>query len=157
VASVTSPRRLRQAGAVDEDAARAAVAEARVARLATRSAAGDVHLVPITFALVGSDRPRLVSAVDHKPKTTTRLQRLADIRADPEVSLLVDHYGEDWSSLWWVRIRGRAAVVDAGPTHVEAVDALCAKYDQYRDRRPTGPAIVVDVSRWQWWCAADFE
>ena len=73
--------------------------------------------------------------------------------------MLVDHYDDaDWSALWWVRIRGLARVVladvtDAGERrlHEGAVDALVAKYDQYRDRPPTGPAIVVEPVRWQWW------
>jgi PPOX class probable F420-dependent enzyme len=140
---------------MDEQAARAAVAGASVARLATVSAGGAVDLVPITFALVTTaGRDRLVTVVDHKPKTTTRLQRLADVRTNPEVSLLVDHYDDDWSRLWWVRLRGRATVVESGSEHAEAVDALCARYAPYRDRRPGGPAILIDLTRWQWWSAS---
>jgi PPOX class probable F420-dependent enzyme len=152
VASVTPDR---QAVVMDEQAARAAVAAARVARLATVSAVGAVDLVPITFALVTSaGRDRLVTAVDHKPKSTTRLQRLADVRAHPEVSVLVDQYDDDWSRLWWVRLRGVATLVESGAEHTEAIDALRARYAPYRDRRPTGPAILVDLTRWQWWSAS---
>jgi PPOX class probable F420-dependent enzyme len=143
---------------VDEDAARRAVQGARVARLATSSAAGVVHLVPITFALERAPGDRLVTAVDHKPKTTMQLRRLDDIRANPDVGVLVDHYDdEDWSRLWWVRLRGRARVVEGGAEHEAAVDALVAKYRQYQRQRPVGPAIVMEIFRWQWWRAADVE
>ena len=53
----------------------------------------------------------VVGAVDHKPKSTTRLARLADIARTGRATLLVDHYEDDWSRLWWVRISGPAAVV----------------------------------------------
>jgi PPOX class probable F420-dependent enzyme len=137
--------------AVDEARARALVETARVARLGTVGANGRLALVPVTFALTGG---RLVTAVDHKPKTTTRLRRLDDVRANPEVSVLVDEYDDaDWTALWWVRVRGLAEVVEGGPRHTDAVDALVAKYPQYRAHRPTGPAIVIVPVRWQWWSA----
>lgn len=139
---------------MDEVAARARVEGARVARLATLTLTGRVDLVPITFAL---HEGRIVTAVDHKPKTTTNLKRLENVRANPEVGLLFDHYDdEDWSALWWVRVRGLAQVVerDLEPVvHARAVDALVDKYAQYRDRRPEGPAIVIEPVRWQWWSA----
>jgi PPOX class probable F420-dependent enzyme len=95
-----------------------------------------------------------VSAVDHKPKTTTALARLADIERTGRASVLVDHYDDaDWSALWWVRVTG-AAVVHA-PDSDEAraaVDLLVAKYEQYRANRPQGPvvALALDaVNSWQ--------
>lgn len=132
-----------------EDEALALVAGARVARLGTVNDVGGVDLVPITFALDGG---RLVSAVDHKPKTTSELRRLANIERRPDVTVLVDHYDdEDWSKLWWVRLRGTASVVRDGPLHAEAVAALAARYEQYAAQPPRGPAIVVDVVEWRAW------
>ena len=84
---------------------RARVAGARVARLATTEAGAAPHLVPICYALEGDV---LYSAVDEKPKRSQRLKRLANIRADARVTVLVDHYEEDWTRLWWVRAAGRA-------------------------------------------------
>jgi PPOX class probable F420-dependent enzyme len=133
---------------VTEDEAFALVAGARVARLGTVNDAGGVDLVPVTFALDGR---RLVSAVDHKPKTTSELRRLTNIERRPEVTVLVDHYEDDWSKLWWVRLRGRAVVVRDGPQHAAAVAALAVKYAQYADHPPAGPAIVVDVVEWRAW------
>jgi PPOX class probable F420-dependent enzyme len=142
---------------MDRQQARLVVAAARVARLATRTPTGRMDLVPITYAL---DEDRLVTAVDHKPKTTTQLKRLDNIRANPEVSVLVDHYDDgDWSRLWWVRLRGLATIVDpdraepADDRHERAVRALVAKYPQYRRQPPVGDAIVIDLVRWQWWSA----
>lgn len=128
----------------DEAWARARFDSARVARLATVSADGSPHVVPIVFAVSGS---RLVTAVDHKPKSTRRLQRLADIAANPRVSVLVDEYADDWSALWWARADGAARVLDTAAE----VAALVARYPQYRDRPPEGPVIVVEVDRWSGW------
>ncbi|MEO3869043.1 TIGR03668 family PPOX class F420-dependent oxidoreductase [Nonomuraea sp. B12E4] len=127
---------------------RARVGEARVARLATVGADGAPHLVPVTFAVRGEV---VVTAVDHKPKTSTDLRRLRNIRHNPKVSVLVDHYDEDWTRLWWVRGDGTAAVHDGGPAWEDAVAALTGKYHQYRQRTPSGPAIVIAISRWSGW------
>jgi PPOX class probable F420-dependent enzyme len=125
------------------------VGSARVARLATRTADGRADLVPITYAV---DDGRIVSAVDHKPKSTARLKRLDNIRGNPEVSLLVDAYDDrDWSQLWWVRLRGLAHVVDDGVLYERSIKALVAKYSQYQAVTPTGPVIVIEPIRWQWW------
>jgi PPOX class probable F420-dependent enzyme len=132
--------------------AREQFASARVARLATVSATGAPHLVPVTFALLGEDT--IVFAVDHKPKRTRALQRLANIAAEPRVALLVDAYGEDWSALWWARADGVAAVVESGVAgFAGAVEALASRYAQYRSRPPQGPAVVVAVTRWSGWRA----
>ena len=122
---------------------------ARVARLATTDGSGRPHIVPIVFALLIG---RVVSSVDHKPKRTTRLKRLENVRANPAVSVLADHYDDDdWASLWWVRVDGTARIVHDGNEFDEAVGALAAKYSQYRDRPPTGPAIVTDIERITGW------
>ena len=84
----------------------------RVARLATVGADGRPHVVPICFALDGDT---LYSAVDEKPKSTRRLQRLANIGANPQVEVVIDHWDEDWTRLWWVRLSGRAVVAEHDP------------------------------------------
>jgi PPOX class probable F420-dependent enzyme len=117
--------------------------------LGTHGPAGRLDLVPVTFAVVDET---VVSAVDHKPKSTRRLQRLADIGRDPQVTLLADRYTDDWEDLWWVRAQGRAAVRDGVPPPV--LDALVARYLPYRERLPVGPFIVVTVERWTGWEAA---
>jgi PPOX class probable F420-dependent enzyme len=119
----------------------------RVARLATHNPKGEIDLVPITFALV--DDATIVTAVDHKPKRTTKLQRLENIRSDPRVTILVDHYDHDWSRLWWVRVRGEAAVVDQPDPRLLA--PLIEKYEQYQQVAPAGAVIVIavkDVTTW---------
>jgi PPOX class probable F420-dependent enzyme len=124
--------------------------EARVARLATADAGGRPHLVPLCFALAGD---RIVSVVDAKPKRTLELQRLANIRAQPRVSLLVDHYDDDWTRLWWVRADGTARVVGRGAEREDAVALLTAKYPQYEEKPPAGPVLEVTVDRWRSWSA----
>ena len=126
----------------------------RVARLATVDAAGQPHIVPITFALLGTHT--IVTAVDHKPKRTTALRRLDNIAANPAVAVLVDHYANDWSELWWARADGTARMVPPGAEpglHREALDALADRYPQYRETRPAGAVIVIEVGRWSGWAA----
>jgi len=122
-----------------------------VARLATVNPGLGVDVVPITFALIGPDR--LVSAVDHKPKSTTRLRRLANIAQHPEVTVLVDHYEDDWDRLWWVRLRGTATILTGGEAFEAALAALGARYRPYRERRPEGPVISIAVTGWSGWTA----
>ncbi|MFJ3641493.1 TIGR03668 family PPOX class F420-dependent oxidoreductase [Streptomyces sp. NPDC090108] len=189
--------------------ARRRFTRARVARLATVDAAGRPHQVPVVFArLTEGGTDRIVTAVDHKPKTTADLRRLANIAAHPAVCLLADAYDEDWAQLWWGRVDGEADVLAPRPeasgatgtsapatgatppprgpgaaagagtaapggtderegepedgredardpaerrVYDAAVEALCAKYPQYRERPPTGPVIAVTVRRWTGW------
>jgi PPOX class probable F420-dependent enzyme len=126
------------------------VAEARVARLATVDENGRPHLVPICFACDGDT---LYSAVDRKPKRTTKLKRLENIRANPRVSVLVDGYDEDWSRLWWVRLDGLARIVEEELERARALGLLEAKYEQYRAEPPEGPVLAVEIERRRGWAA----
>ena len=127
------------------------VSTAEVARLATVRPDGRPHLVPITFALEGDE---LVTVVDQKPKSTSRLQRLRNVEANPAVSILFDGYDEDWSRLWWARADGRARIVVSGPEHGAAVGALTRRYRQYRHDPPRGPALLVAIGRWTTWSSS---
>jgi PPOX class probable F420-dependent enzyme len=126
------------------------LATSRVARLATTDPDGRPHLVPIVFALEGST---LYTAVDRKPKRSQVLRRIENARARPDVTILVDHYEDDWRRLWWVRLRGRARVLDDGDEREHALALLAAKYAQYRDEPPAGPVLAVDVTETRSWSA----
>jgi PPOX class probable F420-dependent enzyme len=129
--------------------ARRSFAAARVARLATVDARGHPHLVPIVFALA---RETIYSVVDAKPKRTTNLRRLQNVRSNPWVSVLVDHYDDaDWSALWWVRADGAARVLD--PAEPEARGAAQLLADRYPQQRPVGPVLAIDVEHWSAWSA----
>ena len=121
-------------------------------RLATAGADGRPHVVPCTFAVDGSGR--IVIGIDNKPKTSANLRRLRNIRGDPRVSLLVDHYADDWTELWWVRADGTAAIEEAGAEHAEHWELLRAKYPQYEGQVLDGPVIVVAVESWTGWTFA---
>ena len=125
-----------------------AVAGARVGRLATTEPDGRAHLVPFCFALGAGV---LYSAVDQKPKRSRDLRRLRNIRERPAVAVLVDHYEEDWTRLWWVRLRGRARVLEAGEESAAALALLVDKYQQYRRDPPAGPVIAIDPEEWRGW------
>jgi PPOX class probable F420-dependent enzyme len=129
-------------------AAQSRFAEALVARLATAAPDGVPHLVPIVFALVDDT---VFTAVDGKPKSTQRLRRLANIERNPQVSLLVDHYDDDWTRLWWVRADGVARLHDDDEAARLGYAALRAKYPQYQSVSLDGPVIAVAVQRWSSW------
>jgi PPOX class probable F420-dependent enzyme len=124
---------------------------ARIARLATTDPDGRPHLVPIVFAIEGET---LYSAVDRKPKRSSRLRRIENARTRPDVTILVDHYEEDWTRLWWVRLRGRARVLDEGDERERALALLTQKYAQYRSDPPDGPVLAVDVTDVRDWSAS---
>ena len=127
-------------------------AGARVARLATTTAAGP-RVVPVTFAWHGG---AAVWAVDTaKPKRTTRLRRLRDLADDPRVALLADHYADDWAELWWVEMRGEAATLE-GTAAEATLDALAERYPAYQQDRPPGPVVAVRPLRWSWWSTTGF-
>ena len=127
--------------------ARERFAAARVARLATADAAGRPHLVPIAFVVDGD---HVYSTVDAKPKRTTSLRRLANVRENPAVAMLVDHYDDaDWTALWWVRADGRGRVLD--PDEEEARHAVELLAQRYPQQRATGAVLAIDIERWSGW------
>jgi len=134
---------------VDRALAEQRLAAARVGRLATVTADGRPHVVPVCFVLAGG---RIYTAVDAKPKSTRALRRLENVRATGRASLLVDHYEEDWARLWWVRVDGSAEVLDSAAA---ALDALAGKYEQYRAARPAGPVIAITPDRWRSWIPSE--
>jgi PPOX class probable F420-dependent enzyme len=127
------------------------VASASVARLATVGSDGQPHIVPITFAV---DAQTLYFAVDAKPKRTTNLKRLRNIAANPAVSILVDHYEDDWDMLWWVRLDGRARLVRDEAESRRAIQLLAARYSQYRAKAPGGPVVAVAIEGMTGWSAS---
>jgi PPOX class probable F420-dependent enzyme len=127
------------------------VTTARVARLATIDPDGRPHLVPIVFAIEGET---LYSAVDRKPKRSTTLRRIENARARPDVTILVDHYEEDWSRLWWIRLRGRGRILDEGEERERALELLTEKYPQYRREPPEGAVLAVDVADVREWSSS---
>ncbi|UMB69349.1 TIGR03668 family PPOX class F420-dependent oxidoreductase [Mycobacterium paraterrae] len=123
-------------------------ARSPVARLATAGPDGRPHLVPVVFAVHAQV---VYTAVDAKPKTTQRLRRLTNIERNPRVSLLVDHYDEDWTQLWWVRVDGHATIHHDDETSHLARDLLRAKYAQYQSVSLSGTVIAIVIDRWSSW------
>ena len=129
------------------------VRSARIAHLATADRSGQPHVVPICFAFDGNC---FYSPIDEKPKRSApaKLKRLRNITANPQVSLVVDHYEEDWSKLCYLLVTGRARVLHLGLTHDRAVTLLRKKYSQYRRMQiDTRPIIVITPKRITFWAA----
>jgi PPOX class probable F420-dependent enzyme len=136
---------------MDQTEMRRLVAASFVAHLATSGEDGRPHIVPICYAL---ENHALYFAVDFKPKRTTNLKRLRNIAAQPAVSILVDHYEDDWDKLWWVRLDGSARLVREGHEAEKAVNLLALRYPQYRTERPAGPVVAVSIERMTGWSAS---
>ncbi len=124
---------------------------ARVGRLATADAAGVPHVVPFVFVLDGET---LYWAVDRKPKRSQTLKRLDNIRANPNVEVVVDNYSDDWQDLWWVRVSGTARVLEDGEEKRKALTLLQDKYAQYSDSPPDGPLVGIEAVRVSSWEAS---
>jgi PPOX class probable F420-dependent enzyme len=136
---------------MNEGEMRSRVAEARVARIGTVDEEGLAHLVPIVFVIEGDT---LYSGSDAGPR---RVKRLRNIERDPRVSVLVDVYDEDWSKVWWVRLRGRGRVAE-GEERTRAQRLLLEKYPQFESapaREVAGPIMALDVERWSGWTYAE--
>jgi PPOX class probable F420-dependent enzyme len=96
----------------------------------------------------------LYTAVDQKPKRSRTLRRIENARRRPDVTVLVDDYDEDWERLWWIRLRGRARVLDDGSEREHALALLAEKYPQYGADPPGGPVLAVDVTEVRTWSSA---
>lgn len=128
--------------------ARRRLAGAKIARLATVGDDGRPHIVPFVFA---TDGDALYFAVDAKPKSSTNLKRLQNIAANSAVSILADHYEDDWTKLWWVRADGTARVVTDAAEAERAIDLLARRYGQYRKARPSGPVVAINIDHLAGW------
>jgi PPOX class probable F420-dependent enzyme len=105
----------------------------------------------VTFAVEGDT---IYTAVDQKPKSGANLKRLRNIAENPWVTMLADHYSDDWDTLWWVRADGQAEVLADQPRMAAPLNLLAEWYWQYRQAPPTGPVIAISVERWSGWSAA---
>jgi len=137
---------------MDESEALARLDTARVARMATVGSGGVPHVIPCVYAL---GNRTIYWAADRKPKRSNRLKRLQNIAANPNVEVVVDHYEEGWDVLWWVRARGTARVVEAGPERQHALELLSGKYDQYVRDPPDGPVLAIDLTHVRGWAARE--
>ncbi len=138
------------------EAQRRYVETARVGRLATADGDGRPHAVPICYTLVDE---QIYTPLDEKPQSVeaTELRRVQNIRENPRVTLVVDHYTEQWDNLGWVQLRGTADILSANePTHDEPVSALRAKYDQYASHElEHRPLIRIELGSARSWGRLD--
>mgnify|MGYP001402033711 FL=1 len=117
---------------------------ADVARFATTDGI-QPHLVPVVLVSEGN---HIYLPIDGKLKKPGRLKRMSNIELHPEVALLVDHYEEDWSQLWWVRIDAIASIV---PLPTAARNKFTEKYLGYGHTEIGIESIkleVVNVQKW---------
>jgi PPOX class probable F420-dependent enzyme len=137
---------------MDRDDALLRLGRARAGRLATVDGHGRPHVVPFVFALDGMT---IYWAVDAKPKRSTELKRLSNLRSNPAADVVVDHYAEDWTALWWVRASGNGRVVEDQAESQRARALLVEKFPQYGETPPPGPVVAIDLDRVTWWSASE--
>ena len=104
----------------------------------------------MTFCVSGD---MIYSAVDAKPKSSRNLKRVRNIRAEPRVAVLADHYETDWTRLWWVRADGWAEIIDNPEAMAGPIRQLKDRYESYLHHPPEGPVIAIRVDRWIGWSA----
>ena len=122
-----------------------------MARLAYLDDRDHPRLLPVTYALAGGC---IWSAIDHKPKRAAEPARLRYLRRRPEAAVCVDHFEEDWTRLAWVQLIGTVDVIGADDGRF-GLDALVARYEQYREREPGGPLLRLTPERALCWRASD--
>ena len=124
---------------------------ARTGHLATADAKGRPQVVPVCFVFDGQ---AIYSVLDAKPKTTPlrQLRRVKNILANPQVSLVVDHYEEDWDKLQYILVSGDAELLESGEEWALAIAMLREKYPQYQamdlDQSPVIKITPVRYSPW---------
>jgi PPOX class probable F420-dependent enzyme len=128
--------------------------EARVGRLATADASGRPLVVPVCFVFDGA---AVYSAVDDKPKRTRALRRLRNVAENPQASVVVDVWDEDWTRLAWVAVDGHADVLTDGEAFTRALRLLRDKYGQYRamNLERDGAMLRVRADRVRAWRATE--
>lgn len=123
------------------------LSQARTGHLATADPEGTPHVIPVCFAFDGQ---AIYSVLDQKPKRAalTRLKRVRNISCNPKVSLVIDHYAEDWERLWYVLVHGDAGVLGVGQEQAAAIKLLREKYRQYQSMDiDQNPVIKITPSR----------
>jgi PPOX class probable F420-dependent enzyme len=133
---------------LDEAEARRRFGDGRVARLATVDRHRRPRVVPCCFVLAGDV---VYSAVDEKPKRSPDLARLRDMAENPDVTIVVDHYEEDWDEVWWARVRGRARMTEDAE-EARGAALLRAKYPQY-EAHQLARVVAIDVTEVSGWAA----
>src|SRR5713101_8633832 len=111
----------------------------RVCHVATASASGVPHLVPVCHVLLDG---KLYFASDADAR------KVRNLKANPRVAVTVDLYSDDWSNLKGVLVQGTTRFVDKGPRFRKLRRLLYEKYPQYPDEAALHEAedVIVEVT-----------
>jgi len=128
--------------------------ESRLGHLATSNRSRVPHVVSICFVF---HEGWIYSSIDEKPKRREpeELRRIINIRANPNVCVVIDHYEENWRKLKFIIIHGKAEMIQSGKEHQQAITQLRKKYQQYRSMSlQTRPIIKISPTRIKTWRSA---
>jgi PPOX class probable F420-dependent enzyme len=115
------------------------IAHERVCRVATAGAEGRPHLVPFCHVMAG-DKIYFGSGDDGR--------KVKNLRENPQITITVDLYSDDWAQLRGVMVQGTARLIERGPRFKQARARLYAKYPQYAKEAAISPSdsVVVEVT-----------
>ena len=123
--------------------------------LCTTGVRRTIDAVPVCFTVVSK---AIVTPIDRvKTKSTTDLGRLKNLERDATATLLCEQWNrQDWSQLWWVRVRlAWKSGHDVSDLLLDECErALRDKYAQYRDA-DFAELVLFDVTSLLGWAAGD--
>ena len=110
------------------------ISRKRIAHFATSDSNGLPTVIPVCHVF---NNGIIYSPLDKKSKKVEpkKLKRVRNILNNPNVSLVLDEYHDDWEKLSYLIIQGHASLIDHGQEYSRALMLLCEKYEQYREMK----------------------
>jgi len=125
---------------------------AKVARLATVDQKSHPYVVPVVFVFHENS---FFIPLDEKVKTVNprKLKRVKNIEKNPNVTLLIDKYQNDWKKLFFLMIHGKATVIDGKNTKLMDIihKLLVSKYPQYKKIGIGNYCIMINPTKVTFW------
>jgi len=128
------------------------IKRAKVARLATVDQKSHPYVVPVVFVFHENS---FFIPLDEKVKTVNarKLKRVKNIEKNPNVTLLIDEYQNDWKKLFFLMIHGKATVIDGKNTKLmdKIHKLLISKYPQYKKICVGNSCIKINPTKVTFW------
>jgi len=125
---------------------------AKVARLATVDQKSHPYVVPIVFVIHENS---FFIPLDEKVKTVNarKLKRVKNIEKNPNVTILIDKYQNDWKKLFFLMIHGKATVIDSNNNKLmdKVHKLLISKYPQYKRIGVGNSCIKINPTKVTYW------
>ncbi|MCH7940396.1 MAG: TIGR03668 family PPOX class F420-dependent oxidoreductase [Thaumarchaeota archaeon] len=128
------------------------IKSSKVARLATVDQKSCPYVVPVVFVFHENS---FFIPLDEKVKTVNarKLKRVKNIEKNPNVTLLIDKYQNDWKKLFFLMIHGKATVIDGKNSKLmdKIHKLLISKYPQYKKTGIGNSCITINPTKVTFW------